>query len=135
MESARINRIITVLVYIVIISYFDARHSPRQIQIDALNWLDSEWNNHRIFALSAPCGTGKTFVSTAIADCLASQGKTCAIITPQRQLQNQIAKDMPHINMLKGADNYQCIEYPKETVDAAKALDLCKTCDKRNICP
>jgi Rad3-related DNA helicase len=71
----------------------------------------------------------------SIAESVAAEGKTVAIITPQRQLQAQLQRDFPHINMLQGAENYKCLKFPKETADVASTLDYCKRCDKKDICP
>lgn len=77
--------------------------TPRQVQIEALRWLEKHWHESSVFALSMPVGTGKSAVARAI-----QQAAGAHIIVPQNVLIDQYTDIYPKVNYLKGRSHYQC---------------------------
>lgn len=77
--------------------------TPRQIQIDALNWLSENWDKNKLFVMNAPLGSGKSALARAI------QLKTDAfIVTPSNMLVDQYRTTYPNVNYLIGKRHYKC---------------------------
>lgn len=83
---------------------FDAsERQPRPGQTLALNWLNDNWTKSDAFAMILSTGAGKSAIARAI------QVATGAdILTPSNLLVNQYSADYPHVNALKGKNNYMC---------------------------
>lgn len=75
---------------------------PRQVQIDALEWLDEHWDS-RVLCLSLPVGAGKSAISKAVADTTGAH-----VVTPSNILIDQYTKTYPAHNALKGRAHYSC---------------------------
>ena len=75
---------------------------PRQIQIDALKWLQANWTKYDTFALNIGVGGGKSFISRAIQIVTGAH-----VITPSNYLINQYRDSYPNVNYLKGRTNYE----------------------------
>lgn len=88
--------------------YFDKGKTPRPVQIEALDWLASCWNNGKPKALSIPVGGGKSAIARTIARYNEAKGLFTAINTCTNILVDQYAADYPDDNTLKGASNYTC---------------------------
>lgn len=84
---------------------------PRQIQIDALNWITENWSS-KVLAIQAPTGTGKSAIARAI------QHETAAdIVTPTNQLMSQYSDIYPVVNTLKGKSHYDCSNVGSNCLD------------------
>ncbi len=77
--------------------------TPRQVQVDALNWLADGWETSRIDVIQAPVGAGKSAIARAIQIATGAH-----IITPSNILVNQYHGDFPDVNVLKGKTHYDC---------------------------
>ena len=69
----------------------------------ALNWLSNEWNNSRVFAITAPCGSGKTLMTRAIQRELP---KT-RVITLSNNLVKQYCAEYPETTPYFGSKHYR----------------------------
>lgn len=88
----------------------------RDNQIEALRWLQDNWNNYDVFVLNKPVASGKSIVVTSLDNWLdKNRLGTTANVTPTKMLQDQYAKDFDWIPLLKGMDNYQCASQPVAT--------------------
>lgn len=76
---------------------------PRQVQIDALEWLANDWHKHKISVLSAPVGSGKSAIARAI-----QLGTDAAIIVPANILMRQYIDTYHNTNYLMGKSHYKC---------------------------
>lgn len=76
---------------------------PRQVQIDALEWLANDWHKHKISVISAPVGSGKSALARAI-----QISTTAGIITPSNLLIRQYRETYPSVNYLMGKTHYTC---------------------------
>lgn len=77
--------------------------TPRQVQIDALEWLANDWNKHKISVLSAPVGSGKSPLARAI-----QLSTDAAIVVPANILMRQYIETYPNTNYLMGKAHYKC---------------------------
>lgn len=77
--------------------------TPRDVQVQALDWLGKNWSNAEAFALQLPVGSGKSACAKAIAD--AANGM---IVTPSNILINQYREVYPKTNFLQGKNHYTC---------------------------
>lgn len=75
----------------------------RPVQIEALTWLQDNWNNAEAFVLQIPVGGGKSLLAKSIAN--ATNGH---IITPSNILVNQYRDVYPTTNFLQGKSHYTC---------------------------
>lgn len=119
------------------VDYFDEPFKPRLLQVQALNWLQENWEKNRTLAMQLSCGAGKSAIAMAIARYNTAHGLTTSYVTPQRLLQAQLKRDYPNINMLQGAANYPCLRYADDemfNVEKAKLADLCKKCSRIDEC-
>jgi Rad3-related DNA helicase len=76
--------------------------SPRDIQRDALRWIDANWR-HQILALQLPVGCGKSLIAESI-----SKVTGAHVITPSNALIDQYRDTYPKKNYLKGKEHYTC---------------------------
>ena len=89
----------------------------RRHQIDIIKKIDDALKNgYKDIILSAPTGTGKSY----IAICLALAYQSSSILTATTDLQEQYLRDFPFIKTIKGRRNFQCIRITNKKV----------TCDK-----
>lgn len=80
----------------------------RQVQIDALKWFVSKYDDHDVFVFDAPTATGKSLIVTTIAQFLAALRNRTSVITPTKLLQDQYLRDFEDIPVLKGQSAYTC---------------------------
>jgi Rad3-related DNA helicase len=73
---------------------------PRDVQVQALEWLTREWDNYRVFALNVPTGGGKSLIARAI-----QLATGAPIITPNNVLLDQYVREYK-MNYVKGRDHY-----------------------------
>lgn len=95
-------------------------HPPRQVQKDILEFV-ADRPNEKNFVIHAPCGTGKSPVTIAIAN---KDGG--AIMTPHKMLQDQYLRDWPSVSVIKGKSNYTCMHAQNMTCEHGGALG-CKS--------
>lgn len=77
--------------------------TPRQVQVDALNWLAANWHNADAFALQLPVATGKSAIAKSIIETASGH-----VITPSNILISQYIETYPRSNFLKGKAHYTC---------------------------
>jgi ATP-dependent DNA helicase DinG len=76
---------------------------PRQVQIDALTWLQDNWDSKGLHVISAPVGSGKSAISKAI-----QLATNSTIIVPSNLLMRQYLDVYPKTNYLMGKAHYRC---------------------------
>lgn len=105
-------------------SFDGSGRPPRPIQTKALTWL--ELNRHRKRkAVVAPTGTGKSGILRAY------QREFGGVISPPvNVLVDQMERDYPDVNILKGLSNYHCDEWGEdcETVRSYNQNNSCGNC-------
>lgn len=108
--------------------------TPRQVQKDALKWLESVWDSpNQCKILSMAVGAGKSLVAKSISAFNESKGLKTAIITPQNILIDQYTRDFIDINFLKGRQHYHCSTV-KDSCEVG--MDFAKTMNKSCLnCP
>jgi Rad3-related DNA helicase len=84
---------------------------------------------HRVVALEAPTGAGKS----AIAVALAREAGSAYLVTHQKLLQDQYLRDFPDLTSLKGRANYDCLV--ADTHAAAAPCLLGRTFPACDDCP
>ncbi len=98
---------------------------PRDVQVQALTWLNEGWAGHKIHVLSSPVGSGKSSIARAV------QRQTDGIIiVPENILMRQYMDTFPGVNHLMGKAHYTCTSglSCKDWIDALEQ----KPCDE---CP
>ena len=97
-------------------SFDGSGRSPRKEQQECLEYLQMNWNTHRIFPLSLPTGAGKSAIAMSILrGCKHNQ---VVIVCPNNALVMQYVKEYPDVPYLIGKD----------------AMGACKKC-KGAKCP
>lgn len=86
------------------LKYFDGTDkTPRDVQKQALEWIQDSLLTNDILCIQAPVASGKSAITRAV------QLVTKApIITPSNILIDQYTKDYPKVNALKGKSHYSC---------------------------
>lgn len=90
-----------------IANYFPAKFTPRNIQIELWNEIQSKFaSGYKIIVLSAPPGVGKSLLAASVANQLGSS----FIVTSTKSLQDQYTKDLPNFYSVKGKSNFACYQ-------------------------
>jgi Rad3-related DNA helicase len=84
---------------------------PRDTQVSALQWIsgevkalkESDPTKRPVLILEAPCGVGKSRLTSSIAT-----WQRGIVVTPTIQLQEQYQAEIQEMRLLKGAQNYIC---------------------------
>lgn len=79
---------------------------PRELQLKALKWIQETAAYPRV-AIQAGTGVGKSGIGVS---CLVEFGGIYCV--PTNMLMDQLTRDYPHINSLKGMDHYTCSRLP-----------------------
>ena len=97
---------------------------PRPAQLEALAWLASKKHVKRK-AFVGPVGLGKSGILRAYQ--LEFGG---VVVPPYNVLADQLERDYPEVNLLKGLSNYHCDEWDEdcETVRSANNNNSCGNC-------
>jgi Rad3-related DNA helicase len=97
---------------------------PRPIQSEALAWLEAKREKKRK-ALVGPVGMGKSAVMRAYQKEFGG-----VIVPPVNVLADQLERDYPEVNLLKGLSNYHCEEWGEdcETVRSVNDNKSCGDC-------
>lgn len=85
------------------IKFDGSGRAPRDIQVEALQYLSDNWHKADIFALNLPVGVGKSAISQAI-----SLATNAHVLTPSNILIDQYCATYPHKNFVKGKKHYTC---------------------------
>lgn len=94
-----------------LITYWDFDHPPRPVQehilqqVDDLGGIDGN-SAPTVVLCDGPTGSGKSAINIAIA-----HRESGIILTPQKTLQDQMARDWPWLPILKGGQNYTCSDF------------------------
>lgn len=91
-----------------ILDFFPRGRSPLPQQVEVLQAIERNWTNMRVFVVTAPTASGKSFIATTVGKWAESQGLTTSILTPTRLLQEQYQLDFPETPNLRGIDHYRC---------------------------
>jgi ATP-dependent DNA helicase DinG len=90
-------------------SHWNFRSSPRPQQLTVLREMDrvdALPEPPQIVLCDLPCGTGKSAINVAVAS-----KHSGILLTPQKLLQDQLARDWPDFPVLKGSANYPCTAF------------------------
>lgn len=99
--------------------------TPREIQAQALQILQDNWNRYDVFVLKAPTAFGKT----SIARTLINSCYSVSVITPTNLLVEQFRQEFPDTPTLSRLDSYYCDEWQRPCpVTRNKLLGFCKGC-------
>lgn len=108
--------------------WFPIRYTPKQYQIDALDFLKKSIMSGKKYCLvNLPTGLGKSFIATAMfanwyRNFVNDKAKF-DILTNSKVLQQQYLRDFDFINNYKGRSNYYCDKYD---TDCANGKELCR---------
>lgn len=95
--------------------YYNLKHEPRKIQIDALNFTKTQINKSKKYImLNMPTGSGKSFFSVMFMNWYKNyinENARFDLLTNSKILQNQYVKEFPFISSLKGKNSYTCDTY------------------------
>jgi Rad3-related DNA helicase len=97
---------------------------PRQVQLDAFEWLRQNLGKQKFLAIQAPCGSGKQALARTLQLELGGH-----YITPSNILLNQCLGTYPGINCLKGVSHYQCRDNPDITCQEKREVVRCGCTD------
>lgn len=83
----------------------------RQVQIDYLKWVETNYDKFDVFVGVMPTATGKSIAFMTLAEWVikVKQGSMDGIV-PNKMLQDQYAKDFEDLIIVKGMSNYKCEE-------------------------
>lgn len=110
---------------------------PRQVQRDAIAWLESKWDSpNKCKILSLPVGAGKSLLAKAVSEFNSLKGLKTAVITPQNLLIDQYIRDFSELNFLKGKTHYDC-KNVQDTCEIGLELERvtgepCQNCPYKN---
>lgn len=90
---------------------------PRDVQIEALKWLNDNWRKAVVFGIRADTGSGKSAIGRAIMEPFGGH-----YITPSNMLLDQVSCTYPGLPAVKGYQNFTCYKYPDLDCSAAKML-------------
>lgn len=95
----------------------------RHQQTDALNRIHQAMfvDDMDVVLLEAPTGVGKSIIELALCRFFQSFGQSSFIVTPQKVLQDQLAR-LPNVRPMKGRGSYSCALIPELTAVQAPCL-------------
>ena len=99
---------------------------PREQQLEALRWLEENWDKYKVFGIQGSCGIGKQAIARAV-----QLETNAAYITTENMLVQQALKTYPEANYLIGRSNYKCSTYPNlscEDIALSKVKHHCTGC-------
>lgn len=102
---------------------------PREIQRELLSRIGQSIDSgYKKILLCAPTGIGKSLIGVTVAGHF---GRSF-IVTATKHLQDQYAKDVPHVMPVKGKQNFPCLKImsAKKVEDPAMAMQSGLTCQK-----
>lgn len=103
--------------------------NPREIQGQALQILQDNWNKYDVFVLGAPTAFGKT----AVARCIMESQHSVSVITPTNLLVDQFRDEFPDTPTLSRLDSYYCSIWRRPS--AVTRNKLGSFCSKKLDCP
>jgi ATP-dependent DNA helicase DinG len=110
-----------------------AKYKPRKEQIEALDFIDTEYKSNtmnKFFLLNLPVGTGKSHLALMISDWYrknVNRQSKIDIITNSKILQDQYVDTYDSISDLKGKENYECQQYSCSCAQGSEFNRLNKT--------
>lgn len=97
--------------------------SPRDVQVQALQWLTNNWDESNVFVMNLPTGAGKSAIARAV------QAATGAdVVPPTNQLMRQYTDTYPEVNSLRGMHTYTCHETGASCGDMIQLDKCCGNC-------
>lgn len=108
--------------------YFPIRYTPKDYQIDALDFIKKSITTGRKYLLlNLPTGCGKSFLSVGMFSNwyknYINQNAKFDILTNSKILQQQYLRDFDFVNNYKGRSNYYCDKYD---TDCGNGKELCR---------
>lgn len=98
---------------------------PRQIQAEALQTLEDNWDKYDVFVIQGPTAFGKTAVARTLINSL----RSVSVITPTNLLVNQFIEEFPDTPTLSRLDSYYCDEWKRPcSMTRARLMKFCKGC-------
>ena len=79
--------------------------TPRNNQLQALQFLQENWEKADVFVLRLPTGAGKSFISRALMLAFMGEGGV-GVLTPNNALVSQYLQDYPKVNTFVGVRHY-----------------------------
>lgn len=113
--------------------HFPHELRPRPQQVEAMEWLESEWKSKDVFILDAPTGVGKSAVAAAA---MGAAGRAY-LLTSSKALQDQYLAEQPALRSIKGQGNYRCNINPHFMVNYAPCVAsglLKESCMRTSAC-
>lgn len=113
----------------------DPSKKPRQIQIEALDWLEKQ--NAKYLVMELPVGAGKSMIGVTYSRFLEGQFGDAFILTPQKILQKQYEKDFETNSLTNlfgfyGKANYKCHEKKTNCHTGDMLKPRCTNCTHKN---
>ncbi len=109
-----------------ILDYAKAPYPLREQQIQALRFVEDNWDNADVFVIQAPVATGKSLISMTIARWVHNEKKKKSqIIVPTNILLEQYKNSFPRVHFLQRKDLYRCKRY----ADQPELLQEDANCD------
>ena len=111
-------------------SFFPNGYVPREIQKTLINEIEQAFDSgYANVVLSAPTGIGKSLIAAY----LANRYENAHIVTSQKNLQDQYAKDLKLLKPVKGKSNFACYqlmdEHKIDLTETKFAMDNDWTCE------
>jgi Rad3-related DNA helicase len=105
-------------------------HDFRPYQEDVIEFI--EQSDKPISVIQAPTGFGKSLANV----CAGSLFPSFTYLVSSKQLQNQLYDDFPELEVMKGRNNYPCLNIPGNTADeCVHGTGNNKCYYKKNGCP
>lgn len=77
--------------------------TPRDVQVQALNWLEEGWGKEKIHVILGPVGSGKSLISSTI-----QRSTGAGVIVISNMLMRQYMSTYQKTNFLMGKAHYMC---------------------------
>jgi len=109
-----------------ILKYFPYE-TPREVQAELLQTLESIWDDYDVFVVTLPTSAGKTAISKTIMDWARGDAVT---ILPTNMLIDQYLREFPDTATLARLDSYECSELEKTSCASVRGKRgrFCRGC-------
>lgn len=103
----------------------------RDVQVQALNWLEKYIPTNKQLFINAPTGSGKSFMTRTL-----QRYENGPIVCPNNILARDYVNNYPSLNLLIGKNHYKCADFSSTCVDAKLKLNypghMCRACPLSN---
>jgi Rad3-related DNA helicase len=105
----------------------------RDTQLDAVDEILEQFEQHNIVFLDAPTGAGKTLIGEMVRRRV---GGRAVYVCHGLGLQDQFARDFPYARLIKGRANYPTVTAPYPEVTCGDCTgSTCRWCPNQRNCP